>query len=280
MNRLVLNLSFLFTLTSFGVSGYSNFLPNNFELQEPLEDGSNIDEETFNSIIDKALQHYEPIIREHGAKLVINRLWTTDTVNASAMQNGKTWFVNMYGGLARRPEVTPDGFALVLCHELGHHLGGFPFARSWAANEGQSDYFATLSCARDLWQNELTENRKAATLVAASAKEICNENWQTPKQRYLCYRIMTAGKSLAALLARGKGGGFHSPDPTEVEKTNHRHPQSQCRLDTMMAGALCDSEFGDAIIPKSETVSISHTCTRHEDYEIGTRPLCWFKPDL
>ena len=94
MNRLVLNLSFLFTLTSFGVSGYSNFLPNNFELQEPLEDGSNIDEETFNSIIDKALQHYEPIIREHGAKLVINRLWTTDTVNASAMQNGKTWFVN------------------------------------------------------------------------------------------------------------------------------------------------------------------------------------------
>ena len=28
----------------------------------------------------------------------------------------------MYGGLARRAEVTEDGFAMVLCHELGHHV--------------------------------------------------------------------------------------------------------------------------------------------------------------
>ena len=74
----------------------------------------------------------------------------TNTVNANASQRGRTWIVNMYGGLARRPEITPDGFAMVLCHELGHHMGGFPFVSGWAANEGQSDLFATLSCGRIL----------------------------------------------------------------------------------------------------------------------------------
>ena len=91
---------------------------------------------------------------------------------------------------------------------------------------------------------------------------------------------MNAGKSLAKLVARGKEVAFDTPDPNEVAKTNHRHPEGQCRLDTMMAGALCDSEFGDAIIPRSESESVTHTCTRYEDYEVGTRPRCWFKPSL
>lgn len=85
------------------------------------------------------------------------RLW-----NASAQRMGSTWVVNMYGGLARHNEITIDGFALVLCHEIGHHLGGAPKYggfNTWGTNEGGSDYFATLKCLRRIFQND--DNTKA-----------------------------------------------------------------------------------------------------------------------
>ena len=60
----------------------------------------------------------------------------------------------MFGGLARHKLVTPDGFALVACHEMGHHLGGAPRRGGWASNEGQSDYYATTKCARRIWAED------------------------------------------------------------------------------------------------------------------------------
>ena len=93
-----------------------------------------------------------PIIAEMGAKLVMNNNWKSSTVNASAQQSGSNWQVNMYGGLARHPLVTVDGFMMVVCHELGHHIGGAPrkggWGSVWASNEGQADYFAGLKCMR------------------------------------------------------------------------------------------------------------------------------------
>ena len=77
-------------------------------------------------------------------------------MNAFAKQGASTWEVHMYGGLARHQAVTADGFALVVCHELGHHLGGAPqkvdwFGRlRWASNEGQADYWGTAKCFRKL----------------------------------------------------------------------------------------------------------------------------------
>jgi Zn-dependent protease with chaperone function len=53
----------------------------------------------------------------------------------------------MFGGLARDPLVTKDGFSAVICHEIGHHIAGAPRKGfSWASNEGQADYFATTKC--------------------------------------------------------------------------------------------------------------------------------------
>jgi len=65
----------------------------------------------------------------------------------------------MFGGLARHETMTPDGFATVVCHELGHHLGGVPkkfswFGNSWASNEGQADYFGIMKCLRKMFEHE------------------------------------------------------------------------------------------------------------------------------
>ena len=129
------------------------FLPPN-DMKIPVGDfrAKGIQEEMFNSVLDRVQAVYGPIVAQHGGELVINRKWDDPTVNANAQRYGSRWIINMYGGLARHPAVTPEGFATVACHELGHHLGGFPkiwgLFGSWASNEGEADYFATLKCLR------------------------------------------------------------------------------------------------------------------------------------
>lgn len=260
------------------------FMPeNNLHLQDNVNFTSGITEETFNEVIDEAEAYYTSIIEAHGAKLKINRKWSNGTVNASASQMMGTWHVNMYGGLARRAEVTKDGFALVLCHEIGHHLGGFPQTSGWAANEGQSDYFATLSCARELWKDDVAENAKAADEIPDFPKQQCDSRWENEADRNICYRSMLGGFSLANLLNQlGSGGAidWDTKDPSEVSRTDNAHPDAQCRLDTYMAGAVCTAEFDANDIPKSEAASAKVSCLQSAGDEIGSRPRCWFKPKM
>ena len=136
---------------------HAKFLPdNNLYLEDFRESNGGISEVEFNDVINKAEAVYKPIIESHGGNLSVYRFWSDSTVNAMAYRDLSEWAVGMYGGLARRPEITKDGFTMVLCHEIGHHLAGFPFdggAGRWPANEGNSDYFAALSCSRNLWLN-------------------------------------------------------------------------------------------------------------------------------
>lgn len=282
------------TLLGTATASYADFLPpNKLHLQDNKNRAANMTQAEFDSIIDEAIAFYGPFLKQNfNATFKVNRYWSNSTVNASATQFGKTWTVNMYGGLARRPEATPDGFALVLCHEIGHHLGGYPFASSWAADEGSSDYFATLSCARDLWKSQVEKNALSREIITAYPKSLCDSKWTEEADQNLCYRSLLAGRSLGSLLAAlgGTKAEFTTPDKSIVKATNHSHPAGQCRLDTYIAGALCGQEFDPAVIPgkdlgsKRNTVAAEEasgrfTCLRTEFTE-GTRPLCWFKPLL
>lgn len=273
----------------YSATGFSAILPpNNLYKEDCLECLIvGVTEKEFNAVIDQADAVYSPIVKSHGASLNFNRLWTDSTVNASAYQSGDNWEVNMYGGLARRSEVTVDGFTLVVCHELGHHLAGFPFS-GWAANEGESDFFATHKCAPTLWSEDTEENAKAREVVDPQPKKRCDEIYKTEDAQNLCYRIAMAGKSLANLLGalNGKKPDWNTPDKSTVRRTNNNHPKAQCRLDTYMAGAVCLSEFDRMVIPgsgnslKSEEESSFHHCTKSRQFEVGLRPTCWFKPRL
>ncbi len=269
----------------------ADFLPPN-ELWR--EDGQRaaggLTEAQFNTVIDEAISFYEPFFKQtFNAKFVVNRLWSNSQVNASASQFFNSWTVNMFGGLARRPEATEDGFALVLCHEIGHHLAGYPFSGSWSADEGQSDYFATLSCARDLWKDQKAKNAKSRSVIAEYPKALCDKVWSDSDDQNLCYRSMLGGKSLGALLATLENSkvDFNTPDKRVVSKTSHAHPAGQCRMDTMIAGALCTQTFDAGVIPgkdlgwnrnttEAEEASGRFTCLSQE-FAIGSRSNCWFK---
>src|SRR6478609_3194601 len=159
----------------------ADFLPPNDLWKEDglLSAAGGISQDEFNAVIDEAEAYYKPIVSGFGGSLKVNRLWSDSTVNASATQSGSSWQVNMYGGLARRPEVTRDGFALVLCHEIGHHLGGYPYSSAWAANEGESDYFATLACGRQLWADQPDVNADFRDTVESIPKALCDKAWKT-----------------------------------------------------------------------------------------------------
>lgn len=256
-------------------TGTTECIPKNNLLIPESMNFSGITKEEFMDVLDKVEKVYAPIIEEHGATLDVVRSWDDDTVNAQAWQTGKTWHIEMFGGLARHEETTVDGMALVACHELGHHVGGMP-RQTWASNEGQSDYYGSLKCLRKVWAKDDNQAIVAKLEIPKTVSDKCSSEHKNANDAAICMRGSLAGMALGRLL--GSLGGqkmpkFETPDSKIVKKTNHAHPRAQCRLDTYFAGSVCKVEH---------TVDVSNTdaevgvCSRKFGETAGVRPLCWF----
>jgi hypothetical protein len=265
------------------------FPKNNIKNPIGIKSINGLTQEEFKSSIELAKSVYAPIFKEkYQAELVVEEKWEDSTVNAYASQSGRRWKVAMFGGLARDPLVTKDGFTAVICHEMGHHIAGAPKGVSvigpgWASNEGQSDYFATTKCLRKIYEKEIEEtllvySNKELTEDQKIAKKACDEVYQNEADAAVCFRSALAGESLAKLL--GKLGGnpdvkFGTPDLNVVAKTSHTHPKGQCRMDTYFQGALCDVSHEDW--PSMSDASQGY-CSAKTAHKVGLRPLCWFNP--
>jgi hypothetical protein len=254
---------------------YDGFLPPN-NLRIPIGDVNalGIDEAAFDAVLTRVESLYAPIFAAKGKKLRVNRKWPDDTVNAGAMQFNNTWVINMYGGLARHKAVTAEGFALVACHEIGHHIGGYPKTDAvWPTNEGGSDYFATLKCLRRVF----TGNEDTSKLDPVAVKA-CRAAHAAESERKLCEAGAMAGMSIAALFKDLRGQttppSFSTPDPTIVAKTNDLHPDTQCRLDSYFAGALCSKPLSEEQV---DGTPITGACTATQGFTVGLRPKCWYK---
>lgn len=269
----ILLLLSLFAPFSFAQS----FLPEN-KMKIPVGENSGISEKDFFETINDLEKSYSPIVTERGAKLLVVKDWANATVNAFADQGGGIWKISLFGGLARHKTITKDGFALVVCHELGHHLGGAPKSYiGWASNEGQSDYFATTKCLRRYWENQDHTPYLGQVDAHPAMKAACLKTTE-PK---LCMRLSLAGLSAANLFdALGWNWGkpeFDRPDRKEVKKTSDDHPKAQCRLDTYFQGALCEVSYDQEFSHEDE---VSGACHSRSGHQLGMRPRCWFKPQI
>lgn len=130
-------------------------------------------------------------------------------VNADIVKNGNEVVIQIMGGMLRHEKMGQDVLMLLLCHEIGHFLGGTPLKsrKGWSSTEGQSDYYSGLRCARALGFDEATFIDAALALTSIYA-EIGRE---VPPRLDQC-------------------------DDRTVERTNYGYPGVQCRLDTLMAG--------------------------------------------
>ncbi len=275
-----LGCSAVFACTSDGKEGI--FPENNLYIPPSAFSAFSATEAEFNAANAKATKVYGPVFAAQGREYKIIADWKDGTVNAYANRSGKVSEVHMFGGLARAPKMTSDGFVLVICHETGHHLGGGPKTRgilgsSWASNEGQSDYFATLKCAREMWKDEDNAAVVAKMEVPALVTERCQKGFDKAEDISLCQRSALAGKVLGDVLADlGKTAEtkFETPDTSVVTRTNAAHPAAQCRTDTYFAGAVC-SASKDIVLTTDPTVG---TCAQETGAVMGVRPLCWYKP--
>ena len=287
MKNLVLSFMLIFSTAAIACSedGKTGFVEEN-DLSIPVDSlrMGGISEEQFNSVIDRIEAIYAPIATNLGKELLIARKWNDATVNANASQSGSKWNINMYGGLARHETITEDGFALVLCHETGHLLGGAPkiagFMSKWASNEGQADYFATLKCLRKTFLNDDNATIVAALNAPETLVNSCAKIYANSLDKNICIRNGMAGMSVADLFAalRNKPvAKFETPDTAVVTKTDDAHPAHQCRLDTYFKGSICDVGMNEDVSQKEE---VQGTCHKSTGHTVGLRPLCWFKPKV
>lgn len=225
-----------------GAEAASIFPPNNLGDYDSLTATTGIDESTFNQIIAAGADSYakaEAVQRNE--RLVVNRKWSDRTVNANVSRSDKyggTVYINMYGGLARRQEITPAAFAIVLCHELGHAYAGAPFVYELTelSAEGMADWYSTRHCLKRVWE------RVPALQRLEGAYEPFIEANCVPGDS-LCRNGLEGARGLTTLLAFLLGDddlpAFETPDPTVVSKTVLSYPATvQCRLDSYAAGVF------------------------------------------
>lgn len=201
-------------------------------------------QQMFNTIIALGHRFYDPVAAKWGERLTIVGNWQDSTVNASAWRDGRgNTEVMMYGGMARRAEVTPFSFALVLCHELGHLYAKEPYLEPSlrVSAEGQSDYAGAGWCYRNISENLPDMNVAISPYIG----QVCGQN-------KVCMLRFDGAYGLGKLLSVLTGERipqFETPDTSVVWRTNLSYPSVQCRLDSYRSGILWQQ-----------------------------RPLCWFKP--
>lgn len=208
------------------------------------------------SLIDRFNRTIAPIVkRERSKKLIINLEWENASVNAHCtLDDYDNPVINILGGMIRHPEMTRDGLLLILCHELGHYMGGEPkkfrgrsTLRSWASVEGQADYFATSFCLPLIFNDQV----ETKAMYEEESEKVVNAEKRCGGSD--CVRASLAGLAVARLFATLKTGidtpTLAKEDRYQVPVTLQTHPNPQCRLDTFVAGGNSDE-----------------------------RPLCWFNP--
>jgi hypothetical protein len=261
----------LLTQTIFACDGF--FPPNNLSI--PVNDkNEGLSFEEFNSVIDQVSSTYKDVVTNHGGELAVTRDWESPTVNAGTWREGKFWKIILYGGMARHKEMTKDALALVLCHEIGHHLGGAPKKifnniSHWSSTEGQADYWATLKCLRRVFEKEDQHSEIANSEIPQEVDDQCKSA--------LCKRISLASEAISKINASGRSvppPHFETPDTTIVAITYDAHPATQCRLDTLFHGALCPINWKQDVSQLHEGPG---TCHPMEGYQKGIRPHCWYK---
>ena len=237
-------------------------------------------EKEFRDSIKAFEKFFTPSIeREHNQELIIFGSWASNTVNAYAEKSDKKVMITIYGGLARHQAITKDGLVATLCHELGHHFGGFPKKSSnkWSSAEGQADYYATMKCLRRIWEKENNEAAVKVVSVPEELKRECVKTHSDEKGQFLCQRMGLAGRSVALMIQDLDHDSiepkFETPDTLVVRAMNYMHPYAQCRLDTYFQGAIC---------PVSESIEFDDddqaqgACHARNGDSRGLRPRCWF----
>lgn len=227
---------------------------------------------------------YRPELEARGRRLEIKIIDESPLAIATVGREGDLFQVIVHAGFLTSPRLTPDGLRFALCHEMGHLIGGAPrraLPPEWEgpaapdglthfSSEGQADAYTGWVCFRRLvaGQDHLRALERAGQSVRLD--EQCDRAWGSDSEMSLiCRRTAWGGLDMLQLVKEFPIS-FETPDPSRTGKLiRDEYPPRQCRLDTIVATALCRDErpleldFDD---------STANECSE----PAGRRPSCWY----
>lgn len=247
----------------------------------------------FVEIVDQVITIFQPIAALYGANITREFYWDSSGSGAFTLRRrgGTNWHIYLYDGILRFHYATDDLLRSVICHEIGHHIAGYPFKwNRWASAEGQADYFVMHACLEEVWKNIDEEPYIPQTdKLHPFLKLACEKQYELGPRRSLCYRKAIVLEAVRLYEGSNRRPpNFDTPDRSTVETTNLKHPKPQCRLDTHIAGMLCSKTFDfnhfpghlghGQNTPDARQDSKQYICAEGEGYLTGNRPLCWYSP--
>lgn len=257
-------------------STFASIAVSTNQAQNPL-----INESQFIEISQKVAALYEPSIKAKGNNLLLRLFWN-DSKMAYAnnfVPEYKQYEVTISGDYTQTPDLTPDAFSLIVCHEFGHLFGGAPYTNPYrSSNESQADYYSTLKCFKKLVADDynLLFVLKQGSLITSEMQNQCKQVYsQWESDYYICLRGMLAAETLIRSRNPEANVSISKKDLEKVDYNIFDHYGSpQCRLDSLVAGLLCNAK-GNV----SNKDYHKGTCTKESGHKFGIRPRCSFNPD-
>lgn len=220
-----------------------------------------INESTFGQINRCVVEAYQKEVADtYNAELLLQEYWIgfggAFKVDSTWRQlNGKKFLLTLTGKIPNVTEISPEAYAIVVCHEMGHIMGGEPRQKSklavWSSVEGQADYYATNVC---MWQYLKAAKENKSIQQHETLGKKCKQKFGEDEASYLkCLRIVSGIISLQNYFNNDGNEknrvSIDAVDTTEVSETLEKYPAlNQCRMDTFIAGLFNEP-----------------------------RPACWFK---
>ena len=119
-------------------------------------------------------------------------------------------------------QVSKAGYALILCHEVGHYVAGTPYRAGGISAEGQADYWAMRACLGRII-NQIEANSGGVGQQLCRGNQVCAKMANAGEEVGQWLNMLTGGRSRVSMLRE---------DRNVVYRTNVMYPSVQCRLQT------------------------------------------------
>jgi hypothetical protein len=213
---------------------------------------------------------YAPIFAKSGMPFRVQN-WQSSSVayvtfeaETAVIRFSQRAFAHKWGKAPLQKEVAE----ITGCHEVGHFLGGEPTmmdlnGKRFSA-EGQADFFATSSdCLTRLWAHDENERFVRENPAPPGVGELCTAQFSDRQDHNHCLRSIAT--AVAYIGAIDPNVGPLTPSSKEVKETIStigQYPEPQCRLDTLVQGALHPLSTNEIGSPLPDP-----------------RPRCWYQPE-
>ncbi len=181
----------------------------------------------------------------------------SDYASSDSDKKRDAWDISVLGGYWRDPDYGhPMIHLIVLCHELGHHIGGPPYKLDdkgkfrWSSMEGQSDYYANRVCVPSFLKRNpswLDEGYVVYKKIHSEIIDRCQREFRDKLSLQICKYSSQGALELSKIHVKfdhpkPKVPEVISPETPETKEAQvlerNSYPSNQCRFDSYFNGAL------------------------------------------